>query len=125
MVGTGKLTCVLWCKFLDIWFVVHLTINIFSFYFGRFQVKLHFLRNKPKKCSHLVHFGYCHYVIKYLMRDMMNYHCLRVFGRRVRRIGKHSPVFSVLGTRVHGCSDAELCCVPIQSTFVEIVPFDN
>ena len=59
------------------------------------------------------------------MRDMMNYHCLRVFGRRVRRIGKHSPVFSVLGTRVHGCSDAELCRVPIQSTFMAIVAFNN
>ena len=66
--------------------------------------------------SHLVHFCYCRYVIKYLMHDMMKYHCLRVLRSRVRRIGKHSPSFSVFRTRVHGCSDAELCRVPIQST---------
>ena len=60
------------------------------------------------------------------MRGMMNYNCLRVFRSRVRRIGKHSPVFfSVFGTRVHGCSDAELCRVPIQSTLVAIVAFNN
>ena len=68
------------------------------------------------KRSHLVHFGYCHYVIKYLTRDMINYHCLRVFRSRVRRIGKHSPGFSVFRTIVRGCSNAELCPVPIQST---------
>ena len=32
-----------------------------------------------------MHFGYCHFVIKYLMRDMMNYYCLRVFRSRVKR----------------------------------------
>ena len=31
MVGTEKLSRVLWCIFLDIWFLVHLTINIFIF----------------------------------------------------------------------------------------------
>ena len=68
-----------------------------------------------------MHFGYCHYIIKYLMREMMDYHCLRVFRSRDRRIGKYSPGFSVFRTGVHGCSDAEPCRVPIQSTFVEIV----
>ena len=53
---------------------------------------------------------------KYLLRDMMNYHCLRVVTSRVRRIEKHSPGFSVFRTRVHGCSYAEPCRVPIQST---------
>ena len=62
----------------------------------------------------MVHFGYCHYVIKYLMCDMMNYHCLRVLRSRVRMIGKHLPGFSVFRTRC--CSDAELYRVPIQST---------
>ena len=56
-----------------------------------------------------MHFGSCHYVIKHLMRGMMNYHCLRVLRRRVKRTGKHSPGFSMFRTRVHGCSDAELC----------------
>ena len=55
------------------------------------------------------------------MRDMMDYHCLRVFRSHDRRIGKHSPGFSVFQTRVHGCSDAEPCRVPIQSTFVEML----
>ena len=64
----------------------------------------------------MVHFGYCHYVIKYIISDMMGYHCLRVVRSRDRRIEKHSPSFSVFRTRVHGCSDAELCRVPIQST---------
>ena len=64
----------------------------------------------------MVQFAYCHNVIKYFMRDMMNYHCLRVFRSRVKRIGKHSPGFSMFRTRVHGCSEAELCCVPIQNT---------
>ena len=58
-----------------------------------------------------------HYnLIKYLLSDMLNYHCLRVFRSRVRRIGKHSPRFSVFRTRVHGCSDAELCRISIQCT---------
>ena len=47
---------------------------------------------------------------------LMNYHCLRVFRSGVRTIGKQLPGFSVFRTRVHGCSDAELCRVPIQST---------
>ena len=33
----GKLSRVLWDKFHDIWFLVHLTINIFSFDFGLFS----------------------------------------------------------------------------------------
>ena len=70
---------------------------------------------KTGKCSHFVQFSYCQYVLKYFTRDMMNYHCLRVFRSRVKRLGKHSPGFSMFRTRVHGCSDAELCCVPIQS----------
>ena len=54
------------------------------------------------------------------MRDMMNYHCLRVLRSHVRRIGKQSPGFSEFRTRERGCSDAELCSVPIQSTVVVI-----
>ena len=49
MVGTGKLFRVLWCKFLDIWFLVHLTINIFIFDFDPWQAKLYFLKKKRKK----------------------------------------------------------------------------
>ena len=37
MVGTGKFSRVLWCKFLDIWFLVHLIINIFIFDSGHFS----------------------------------------------------------------------------------------
>ena len=51
MVGTDKLTRVLWCTFLDIWFLVHLTINIFIFDFGRLQAKLLFLQNDRKMQS--------------------------------------------------------------------------
>ena len=120
MVGTEKLSRVLWCKFLDIWFLVHLTINIFIFDFGRLQTKLHFLQNRKENATTV---GYCHYVIKYLMRDMMNYYSLRVFRSRDKRIGKHLPGFSVFRTRVHGCSDTKLCV--FQSTFAEIVPFDS
>ena len=68
------------------------------------------MRNGPQ-------IGLHHYVIKYLMRDMINYHCLR---SHVRMIGKHWPGFSVFRARVHGCSDAEPCRVPIQSTVVAI-----
>ena len=79
------------------------------------------------KCNHLVHFVCCHYVIKYFMRDMTNYHCLRVLRSDVRRIGIHSPVFCVcvFRTRLHGCSDAEPCRVPIQSTVVAIFLLGN
>ena len=122
MVGTGKLFRVLWCKFHDIWFLVHLTINIFILDFERLQA---FFSETTGKRNHLVHFSCCQFVIKYRMRDMMNYHCLKVFGTRIRRIGKHSPVFSVFRTRVPGSSDTELRRVPIQSTIVKIVPFDN
>ena len=104
MVGTGKLCRVLWCKFHDIWFLVHLTINIFIFDFGRLQAKSLSLSSKTTgKRNHLKHFCYCHYVIKYLMRDMMHYHCLRVLRSHVRRIGKHSIRFF---------------CVPNQSAWL-------
>ena len=66
-----------------------------------------------------------HYVIKYLMRDMINYHRLRVLRSHVRRIGKHWPGFSVFRTRVHVCSYAEPCRVPIQSTVVTIFLLGN
>ena len=103
MVGTGKLSRVLWHKYHDIWFLA--------------------LSSKSTgERNQLVHFCYCHCVIKYLMRDVMDCHCLRLFRSRDRRIGKHSPGFSVFRTRV---CDAEPCRVPIQSTFVDIVPFEN
>ena len=125
MVGTEKLSRVLWCKCLDIWFLVHLTINIFIFDFGRLQAKVALSSKTTGKCSYLVQFAYCHYAIKYFMRDMMSYHCLRIFRSRVKMIGKHSPGFSMFRTRVHGCSDAELCCVPIQSTVGAIFLLGN
>ena len=124
MVGTGKLSRVLWCKFLHIWFLEHLTINIFIFDFGRLQAKLHFLQKRQDNAV-----TWCILVlvtvIEYLMRDMMNYYCLRVFRSRLKKIGKHSPGFSMFRTRVHGCSDAELCCVPIQSTVGAIFLLGN
>ena len=88
----------------------------FHFWFRPFAGKIALSWKTTGQCSHLVHFGSWHYAIKYIMRDMMKYHCLRVFRRRVKRIGKHSTGFSMFRTREHGCSDAELCCVPIQST---------
>ena len=48
MVGTGELSCVLWCKFHDTCFFVHLTINIFIFDFGLLQAKLHFLQKRQE-----------------------------------------------------------------------------
>ena len=118
MVGTGKLSRVLWCKFHDIRFLVHLTINIFMFDFGLLQAKLHFLQNRQENAVTWCILVTVTMLLKYFMRDMMNYHCLRVFRRRVKRIIKHSPGFSMFRTGVHGCSDAELClcCVPIQNT---------
>ena len=46
MVGTEKLSSVLWCKCLDIWFLVQLTINIFIYDFDGLQAKLHFLQKR-------------------------------------------------------------------------------
>ena len=117
MVGTEKFSLVLSCRFLHIWFLVHLVINIFVFDFGRLQKNLHFLQKRQENTVTWCIFGYSHYVIKYLMRDMVNYHCLRVFRSRVSRIEKHSPRFSVFRISMYGCSDAELCRVPIQRRF--------
>ena len=112
MVGTAKLFRVLRCKIS--WHLVSCTPhNHFHFWFRPFAGKIALYSKATGQCSHLVHFGSCHYVIKYLMRDMMNHHCLRVFRSCVKRIGKHSPGFSMFRTRVHGCSDADLCCVPM------------
>ena len=116
MVGTEKYSHVLWCKCLDICFLCTPHNQHFHFLFQPFAGKIALSSKTTGKRSHLVHFGYCHYAIKYIMRDMMNYHCLRVFRSRVNRIGKHSLGFSLFRTRVRGCSDAELCRVPIQST---------
>ena len=54
MVGTGKLFRVLWCIFLDMWVLVHLTINIFIFDFDPWQAKLYFLKKKEKKKENAV-----------------------------------------------------------------------
>ena len=83
-----------------------------------------------KTQSDLAHVGYCHYVIKYLMRDVMNCHYQRLSHLEVALEGYEntdSPRGFLCSEpeSVHGCSHAKLCHVPVQSTFVEIVPFDN
>ena len=92
------LSCVLWCKSLAIWFVVHLIINIFIFDFGCLQVKLHFPRKRQEN-------AWCILVIvtvsSNISRDMLNYHCLRVFRRRENT----RPVFP--------CSEPEYMTVPM------------
>jgi len=40
MVGTGKLSCVPWCKFHDSWFLEYLTINILIFFSRTFAGKI-------------------------------------------------------------------------------------
>ena len=55
MVGTGKFSRVLWCKFLVIWFLVHLTINIFIFDFGLFSGKAALSSKATGKRNHLQH----------------------------------------------------------------------
>ena len=101
MVGTGKLSRVLWCNWVS-WHLVSCTPHNqhFHFWFRPFAGKIALSSKTTGKRSHLVHFCYCYSVIKYLMRDMMDYHCLRVLRSRVRRIGKHSPGCSVFRT---GC----------------------
>ena len=98
MVGTGKLFRVLGINFMTSGLLYTSQSTLSSvFDFGLLQAELHFLQNRQENAvTDLVHFGYCHYVIKYLKRDMMDYHCLRVFRSGDRRIGKHSPGFSVL-----------------------------
>ena len=88
----------------------------FDFWFRPFAGKIALSSKTTGKRSHLVHFGYCHYVIKYLMRDMMNYHYLRLFRSRVRTIGKHSPGFSAFPTRVHGCTQLYSIAYYVQET---------
>ena len=46
--------------------------------------------------------------MKYLISDMVKCYCLRVSRRKVRRIGKHSPSFSVFPSGVHGSADSVL-----------------
>ena len=81
MVGTGKFTRVLWCKILVIWLLVYLINNMIIFDFGRLEAKLHFLQKRQDNAV-----TWCILVlvtvIEYLMRDMMNYYCLRVFRSR-------------------------------------------
>ena len=91
MVGTGKLFPVLCYKYRDIWVFCTPQNQHFHFSFRHFASKIALSSTSSGEGSHLVHFGYCQYVIKYLMRDMMDYHCLRVFRSRDRMIGKHSP----------------------------------
>ena len=91
MVGTGKLFPELCYKFRDIWFFCTPQNQYFHFSFRHFASKIALSSKSSGEGSHLVHFGYCQFVIKYLMRDMMDYHCLRVFRSRDRMIGKHSP----------------------------------
>ena len=80
------LSRVLWCKLLAIWFLVHLSINIFIFDFCCLLVKLHFPRKRQEN-------AWCILVIvtvsSNISRDMLNYHCLRVF----RRMENTRPVF--------------------------------
>ena len=100
MVGTGKLSRVLWCNWVS-WHLVSCTPHNqhFHFWFRPFAGKIALSSKTTGKRIFVIVT-----IIKYLMRDMMDYHCLRVLRSRVRRIGKHSPCFSVFRTRVHGCS---------------------
>ena len=59
-------------NFLTFGFLYTSQSTLFIFDFGRLQAKIALSSKTTGKRSHLVHFGYCHYVIKYLMRDMMN-----------------------------------------------------
>ena len=51
MVGTGKLSRVLWCKIYDIWFLVHLTISIFILDLERLQAKVHFHQKRQENAT--------------------------------------------------------------------------
>ena len=83
----------------------------FHLRFRTFAGKIALSSKTTGKCNHLVHFSCCQFVNKYLVCDMMNYHCLKVFGTCIRRIGKHSPIFCV-------CSEPECMAVPILSCAV-------
>ena len=96
--------------------------STFSFFISAFGSKIALSSKSAAERSHLVHFGCCHYVIKYFMRDMMDYHCLRIFRSRDRRIGKHSPGFFYVPNQsawLFRCW-AVPCFDP--EPFVEIVP---
>ena len=101
---------VLWCKYLDTWFLVHFTMNIFIFNFELSQAKLHFSQkweeNAITWCILVIVttlfsipwvISWTNTVYEYLEPTLEGYENTR-------------PVFPVFRTRVHGCSGAELCC---------------
>ena len=49
-----------------------------------------FLKRVEGGFNHMVRFGYCQLVFKYLMSNVMKLYCLRVFRGDVRRTGKRS-----------------------------------
>ena len=55
---------------------------------------------------------------------MMKYYCLVYLEVALGQENTRRPVF-LFRTGVHGCSDAKLCCVPIQSTFGAICLLNN
>ena len=108
--------------FVLLYIIVHFTINIFI----SFWSVLACLAGKITLSSRWT--GKCNptWGMLVIVTMLLNISCVMwwtvtikdwAFGSRViiRRIGKHwlAPGFSVFRTRVHGCSHAELCHVPV------------
>ena len=109
MVGKGTLSCVLRCKFHDIWFLVHLTSNIFIFDFGLLQAKLHFLQKRQENAL-----TRCIFVIFTMLLNIscvivMNYHC-EYLEVALEGLENTRPVFL--------CSEPECMVVPMLSRAV-------
>ena len=105
MVGTGNFSVSCSVNFMTSGFL-YTSQSTFSFFISALcRENCTFFKNDRKMHS----FGafwllsLCYYVIKYLMRDMMNYHCLRVLRSRVRRIG------------IFLCSEPECMAIPMLS----------
>ena len=121
MFGTGMLFP---CPVMQtVWHLVYCTPynQHFHFRFRAFAGRI-VLSSETIGKRWLVNCGYRHSIIKHLMINKMMNYCLSVLRSHVKRIRKHSPSFSVFRTWVHGCSCAELCYVPTQSTFGAIFP---
>ena len=88
MVGTEKLSCVMWSKFRDIWFLVHLIINILIILISNYcWQNCTFFKNGRKTQSFdafwLLSLCYKKKTI-FFMNDIMDDYCLRVFRSRAR-----------------------------------------
>ena len=126
MVGTGKLSRVLWCKFHDIWFLVHLSHNQhFHFWFRPrpLQTKLHFPQKRQENAithTHTLSLSHSHTLSLSLTHHTHDTHTHSLTPHTHTDTHTHSVTHSHTHTHTHTQLVTELRWVNVDIQFPQL-----